>query len=103
MSALLSEHSPLWKRSMARMLSAWLLRRLGVEREDWLTPAALDFVYDDDAANMPVHYVALGAPVSMCAISSTAIAEQYPCCLHAQIVAVWGCMDLAMCICVLMR
>ena len=37
-------------------------------QEDWLAPARLDFVYDDEEANMPIHYIALGSPVSLCAI-----------------------------------
>lgn len=44
-----------------------MLRRFGVH-EDWLKPARLDFVYDDEEANMPIHYIALGSPVSLCAL-----------------------------------
>jgi len=35
-------------------------------QEDWRRPARLDFVYDDDRANMAMHYIAAGAPVSLC-------------------------------------
>lgn len=41
-----------------------MLKKLGLY-EDWLAPARLDYVYDDDMANMPIHYIALGAPVSL--------------------------------------
>ena len=66
MAALLSEEGSLWRRGVHRVVGAWLLRRLGLG-QDWLAPARLDFVYDDDLGNLPIHYIALGTPVSMCA------------------------------------
>lgn len=64
-AALLSEEGSLWRRSVHRVVGGWLLRRLGLG-QDWLAPARLDYVYDDDLGNLPIHYIALGTPVSMC-------------------------------------
>ncbi len=66
MAALLSECSSAWRRGLQRMVGPWVARRLGLA-EDWAAPASLSFVYDDDLAHLPIHYIALGAPVSMCA------------------------------------
>ena len=64
-AALLSESSSAWRRGLQRMVGPWAARRLGLA-EDWAAPASLSFVYDDDLAHLPIHYIALGAPVSMC-------------------------------------
>lgn len=66
-ASLLSAQQSLWKVGVQRLVGSWVLRRFGVQ-EDWLAPAQLDFVYDDEEANMPIHYIALGSPVSLCAI-----------------------------------
>lgn len=63
--ALLREQHSVVKRALQALGGRWLLRCLGVE-EDWRRPARLDFVYDDDRANMAMHYIAAGAPVSLC-------------------------------------
>jgi hypothetical protein len=63
-ASLLSEQPSTWKRGIQRVVGSWLLHKLGVY-DGWLSPARLDYVYDDDGANMPIHYIALGAPVSM--------------------------------------
>ncbi|BDA50235.1 probable Ankyrin repeat and IBR domain-containing protein 1 [Coccomyxa sp. Obi] len=63
-ASLLSAQQSLWKVGVQRLVGSWVLRRFGVQ-EDWLAPARLDFVYDDEEANMPIHYIALGSPVSL--------------------------------------
>ncbi|CAL8465257.1 g4792 [Coccomyxa elongata] len=63
-ASLLSAQQSLWKVGVQRLVGSWVLRRFGV-REDWLAPARLDFVYDDEEANMPIHYIALGSPASL--------------------------------------
>jgi hypothetical protein len=63
--ALLREQRSVVKRALQALGGRWLLRCLGVE-EDWRRPARLDYVYDDDRANMAMHYIAAGAPVSLC-------------------------------------
>ncbi len=72
MEALLREQRSVVKLALQAMGGRWLLRCLGVE-EDWRQPARLDFVYDDDCANMAVHYIAAGAPVSLCAPLSVTV------------------------------
>ncbi|KAK9815937.1 hypothetical protein WJX72_012289 [[Myrmecia] bisecta] len=37
---------------------------LGVQ-PDWAAPARLDFVYEDDDANLPLHYIAFGTPAGL--------------------------------------
>ena len=63
--ALLREQRSIVKLALQAVGGRWLLACLGVE-EDWRQPARLDYVYDDDCANMAVHYIAAGAPVSLC-------------------------------------
>lgn len=74
-ASLLSAQQSLWKVGVQRLVGSWVLRRFGVQ-EDWLAPARLDFVYDDEEANMPIHYIALGSPVSLCAIHLPCCAQQ---------------------------
>ncbi|KAK9832549.1 hypothetical protein WJX81_008317 [Elliptochloris bilobata] len=62
--ALLREQRSVVKLALQAVGGRWLLACLGVE-EDWRQPARLDYVYDDDCANMAVHYIAAGAPVSL--------------------------------------
>ena len=74
MEALLREQRSVIKRALQAVGGRWLLACLGVE-EDWRQPARLDFVYDDDCANMAVHYIAAGAPVSLCGPDPAAAAQ----------------------------
>ena len=85
-AALISEHSSAWRRGLQRVVGSWVLRRLGL-REDWAAPAKLGFVYEDDLAHLPVHYIALGAPVSMRVPHSSARAcfvpgSAFPACIR---------------------
>lgn len=67
LAALKAALSPQSRRpSLARSLWHWLRGR----QEDFESlPASLAYVYEDDQCNLPIHYLATGAPVSRSASS----------------------------------
>lgn len=54
----LTPQTPSWKQEVW----SWLRGR---HQETECLPAKLDFVYEDDQCNLPVHYLANGKPASM--------------------------------------
>lgn len=52
-----------WKSVVGGFFGSRIVRLVGID-PDWQDPAFLEFVYEDDEANLPVHYIALGLPAS---------------------------------------
>ncbi len=61
---LLAPQRSWWRSAVKTVGGRWGLRAFSIP-DNWQEPASLDYVYDDDEANMPIHYIAAGAPVSM--------------------------------------
>eukprot|EP00884_Botryococcus_braunii_P009051 jgi/Botrbrau1/18147/Bobra.53_1s0018.1 len=61
---LLAPEKSIWKTVIEYLLGPWGLRMLGVP-ENWREGARLEYVYDDDQANLPIHYMAFGSPASI--------------------------------------
>lgn len=64
MEVLVAPEKSIWKSAVGALFGPWGLRALGVP-ENWQEGASLDYVYDDDQANLPIHYIAYGSHVSM--------------------------------------
>jgi hypothetical protein len=75
---LLAPEKSLWKLAVGAVFGTWGLRTLGIP-ENWQEGASLDYVYDDDQANLPIHYMAYGSPISMCVAHPSVRVLKSPC------------------------